>query len=105
MSYMPSPYRSTYNRSARGFQTPDAAWMENEQLKGEQCLFWGRKQQHDSDHKLHRGLTVRVGPSMLTFQDNVGDFKLNFRKRHMKAHTMKSSNCTKKSSSDGRDPQ
>ncbi len=32
------------------------------------------------------------------------DFKLNFRKRHMKAHTMKSSNCTKKSSSDGRPP-
>jgi hypothetical protein len=34
----------------------------------------------------------------------VVDFKLNFRKRHMKAHTMKSSNCTKKSSSDGRPP-
>jgi hypothetical protein len=34
----------------------------------------------------------------------VEDFKLAFRKQHMKAHTMKSSNCTKKSSSDGRPP-
>jgi len=40
--------------------------------------------------------------SILAFQDNVVDFKLDFRKRHMKAHTMNSSNCTKKSSSDGR---
>lgn len=50
MSYMPSLYWSTYDRSARGFQTQDAARMENEQLKGEQCLFWGRKQQRDSHH-------------------------------------------------------
>jgi hypothetical protein len=33
--------------SPLGFQTQDA---ENEQLKGEQCLFWGRKQRRDSDH-------------------------------------------------------
>jgi hypothetical protein len=42
--------------------------------------------------------------SIPALHDTVVDFKINFRKPRMKAHTMNSSNCTKKSSSHGRPP-